>query len=108
MLSNLAKAYEGYRGDIKTTLDLAVGDIETFFGDTNTEGTLAYWLEKIKSENKTAADSAADMGKAHADAFKTAIEGLGTQLPTYQGKIKQWVEETNKASTAIGELMTAY
>lgn len=108
MLDNLAKAYEGYRGDIKTTLDLALGDIQTFLGDKNTEGTLAYWLEQIKSENKTAADSAADMGTAHANAFKKAIEGLGTQLPTYQEKIKQWVDETNKASTAIGELMTAY
>jgi len=45
MLSGLQTAYATYRTNVNETLELALGDVEKFFGDSTTDGTLSYYLD---------------------------------------------------------------
>ena len=108
MLSDLERDYRSYRDNVQNTLELALGDIETFFGDEGSDGTLAYYLEMMRQGAKDAADAAEDMGEKNVNAFRDAATSAAEFLEQYKTVAQTWINKTTDIGNAVHNLMTEY
>lgn len=108
MLQSLQSAYSDYRKNVQATLELALGDVETFFGDTEQSGTLAYYLEMMRKGSQDAADAAEDMGEKNVNAFKTTTTTAAEFLEKYRGVAEEWTTKTEDIGIAVHNLVTEY
>lgn len=107
-LSQLQTAYSTYRTNVNDTLDLALGDVEDFFGSKDTEGTLSYYLEQMRKQSQSAADAAEEIGEKNKQAFSDAVNAANEWLSKYGTAIQNWVTETDKIGTAVNNVITQY
>lgn len=108
MLTQLEERYTIYREDVKTTLDQALGDLENFVGDDNTDGSLAYYLKVAEDSAKDQANSAKKMGEENKLAFEKATQAASTNLTKYSSIVDSWNRKTQSISEALDGLITTY
>jgi methyl-accepting chemotaxis protein len=108
VLTAVTNSYSQYQQDVKGILDLAIGDVDKFFGDSEEEGTLAYYLTQAQIETKKVADEMDEMGKSAQEGFSKAVNAAKTMLDKYGPEVDNWVNKTKEIGTAVIGIEDAY